>query len=65
MLTIRWKAVEALQPLLVVALRFTRQAAELRVPFERLALLIERQLAMLVQPLPGMMPLRRGLILRI
>ena len=54
--------VEPLQPLLQPLLTFRRKTPELRVVFQRAPLLIERLIAVLIQPLARMMSLCWGLI---
>ena len=58
-----WRqAVEALQSLLKLLLAIARKTAKLRVIFKRPPLLVEGLLAMLIQPLAGMMSFCRRLI---
>ena len=54
-----------MQVLLVLALCFAWQSPEGRVAFKRSALLIRILLALLIEPLAGVVPLRRWLVLRI
>ena len=62
LLPFRRQAVETLQPLLVLLLAFARKAAKCRVFFKRSFLFVERLLAMLVEPLPGMMSVAGWLV---
>jgi hypothetical protein len=55
-------AVEPLQPLFVLTLRFPRQSAECRVILQSLPALVWSHLPLPVQPLTGMMSLRRWLV---
>ena len=58
-----WRqAVEVLQSLFKLLLAIVRKTAKLRIIFKRPPLLIERLLAMLIQPLAGMMSFCRRLI---
>ena len=65
MLSIRRKAVEALQALLVFALCFARQSPKCGIALKSFLLLLRRPLALLIEPLAGVVPLRRWLVLRI
>jgi len=65
MLSISGKAIEPLQALLVLALGFTRESSKARVAFKSSALLVDRLLALLIEPLAGVVTLRRRLELRI
>jgi hypothetical protein len=62
LLTVWRQTVEVLQPLFVLLLSLWRQVAELRIILQCATLLIERLLAMLVQPLAKMMSLLRRTI---
>lgn len=63
LLPLRRQTVEVLQPLHVLLLTLRRQMLELRIILQRTPLLIERLIAMLVQPLTEMMALRRRLVI--
>jgi len=65
MLSIRRKAVEALQALLVFALCFPRQSPKGGIALKCFSLLFWRLLALLIEPLARVVPLRWWLVLRI
>jgi hypothetical protein len=62
LLALRRHVVEVLQPLFQLLLALRRKPPEIGITLERAPLLIERLIAMLIQPLPGVMSLRRRLI---
>jgi len=65
MLSIRREAVEALQALLVFALCFPRQSPKGGIALKCFSLLFRRLLALLIEPLARVVPLRWWLVLRI
>jgi hypothetical protein len=54
--------VEVLQPLFELLLAAGRQATKVGIALKSTPLLVERLLTLLVEPLPGMMALRRWLV---
>jgi len=65
MLAIRWQTIKPLQALLVFALCFARQSPEGGIVLQCFALLVGRLLTLLIEPLAGVVPLRRWLVLGI
>jgi hypothetical protein len=63
LLSFRRKAIEALQPLVKLLLPVRRKATKIPVVLEGLALLLQGLIAMLIQPLTGMMTFGGWLIL--